>query len=189
MAALPISGLETAVIALMALLAAVAVDSVLRGDSGRERVGDKAKSAARAVPIPRESVDRCPPERGRLVTRRWHMSDVSRNYQARVTGFAPKTEWLYQKVEFDGFRAAECRLLEAKARYDQFFYKKTGKPKPFFESVGVQRVINQARRHLLVVKTNPPTRLTWYFMQPISHRYFADVFAEEGLPVESLFHP
>lgn len=117
------------------------------------------------------------------------MSDVSRNYQARVTGFAPKTEWLYQKVEFDGFRTAECRLLEAKARYDQFFNKRTGEPKPFFMSVGVKRMINQARRHLLVVRTNPPTTLTWFFMQPVSHRYFTRRFAALRFPIESLFQP
>jgi hypothetical protein len=51
------------------------------------------------------------------------MSDSSRDYQARVTGFAPLTEWKFMNIEFDGFRAPECRLQEAKARYDQFFDK------------------------------------------------------------------
>jgi hypothetical protein len=35
---------------------------------------------------------------------------MSRDYQARVTGFAPFTEWKFMNIEFDGFQASECRL-------------------------------------------------------------------------------
>jgi hypothetical protein len=189
MSTIPLSGLEAAAIALMALLTAVAVDSVVRGASDSDGLGDKARSTARTIPIPDESLNRCPADRGRLVTRRWHMSEISREYQARVTGFAPTTEWLFKSIEFDGFRSPECRLQEAKARYDQFFDEKTGQPKAFFESFGVANVLNQARIQSIVVRKSPPAKLTWYFMQPISHQYFAGRFAAENLPIEPLLHP
>lgn len=121
------SHLEQAGLALLALLNAI--EGVVRGladktHSGRDSLeADKAKSnsAARAVPVPDESHAQCPPRRGWLVTRKWHMSEVSRDYQARITGLPPFTEWIFENIEFDGFRAPECRLQEAKAQYDQFF--------------------------------------------------------------------
>ncbi|MEX3955971.1 restriction endonuclease fold toxin 5 domain-containing protein [Trinickia sp. EG282A] len=172
----------------MALLATVAVDSVVRGASDADELGDQAKSIARAIPIPGETVNRCPADQGRLVTRRWRMSEISRAHQARVTGFAPYTEWLFEKIEFDGFRSIECRLQEAKARYDQFFDPKTGYPKAFFEARGVSRMLTQARKQSAVVRNSPPAKLTWYFMQPISHAFFSRQFASETLPIESLLH-
>lgn len=187
------SHLEQAAIAVAALLAAV--DSAVRGIFHRKPSDqdtleqDRAKSASRAKPMPDESAERCPPNRGRLVTRRWHMSPVSREYQARVTGFVPTTEWQFENIEFDGFRSPECRLQEAKARYDQFFDSKTRTPKRFFESFGVERIMSQARTQSRVVDNNPPTKLTWYFMQPISHRYFSGLFEAEALPIVSILHP
>jgi hypothetical protein len=114
---------------------------------------------------------------------------MSRDYQARVTGFAPFTEWKFMNIEFDGFQASECRLQEAKAKYDQFFDSKTGHPKHFFESFGVERILNQARTQSAITKTNPPARLTWYFMQPISFKFFSRLFARENLLIESLLQP
>jgi hypothetical protein len=114
---------------------------------------------------------------------------LSFSNQARVTGFAPFTEWKFMNIEFDGFRAPECRLQEAKARYDQFFDQQTGAPKRFFEIFGLERMLDQARIQSGVVKSNPPSRLTWYFMQPISHRYFSQIFKQENLAIESLLLP
>jgi hypothetical protein len=114
------------------------------------------------------------------------MSEISRAHQARVTGFAPYTEWLFEKIEFDGFRSPECRLQEAKARYDQFFHSKTGQPRQFFKARGVERMLEQARKQCAVAMRNPPAKLTWYFMQPLSHAYFSQLFAEERLAIESL---
>src|SRR6185312_9036190 len=124
-----------------------------------------------------------------VVTRRWHMSQISRDYQARVTGFPPTTEWQFGNIEFDGFRSPECRLEEAKARYDQFFDKHTGLPKRFFVMFGVTRMLSQARVQSMVIKKSPPAKLTWYFMQPISRRYFAEESAAENLPIGSLLYP
>ncbi|NRO99481.1 hypothetical protein GWC77_26755 [Paraburkholderia sp. NMBU_R16] len=117
------------------------------------------------------------------------MSKISREYQARVTGFEPYIEWTFANMEFDGFRSPDCRLQEAKARYDQFFDRKTWLPKRFFEIFGVPRMMRQARNQSAVVRNNPPAKLTWYFMQPISHEYFSGQFELEKLPIESLFHP
>jgi hypothetical protein len=189
------SRLEEAGLALLALLTAVA--SAVRGladkaPSDRDALeSEKAKSnsAARVVPVPYESHAQCPPRRGWLVTRKWHMSPMSRDYQARVTGFAPFTEWKFMNIEFDGFQASECRLQEAKARYDQFFDSKTGDPKRFFNLFGVPRMLNQARKQSAVTKISTPTRLTWYFMQPISHKYFSEIFANERLAIEPVLYP
>ncbi len=41
---------------------------------------------------------------GTLVKRNWNMSEDSRGYQARITGFLPGTEWKY-KNDFDGFKS------------------------------------------------------------------------------------
>ena len=111
------SHLEQAGIALLALL--TAIENVVRDladktHSGRDSLeADKAKSnsAARAVPVPYESHAQCPPRRGWFVTRKWHMSEISRDYQTRVTGLPPFTEWIFENIEFDGFarRNAGCK--------------------------------------------------------------------------------
>jgi hypothetical protein len=92
-------------------------------------------------------------------------------------------------IEFDGFRAPECRLQEAKARYDQFFDRQSGEPKRFFRIFGVPRIFNQARIQSEITAINPPARLTWYFMQPVSHEYFSKAFAHQKLLIESLLNP
>jgi hypothetical protein len=189
------SRLDEAGLALLGLLAAVGgavrglADKALSDRDGFESDKAKSNSAARVVPLPYESHAQCPPRKGWLITRRWHMSKISRDYQARVTGFAPFTEWKFMNKEFDGFQATECHLQEAKASYDQFFDKKTGGPKRFFTIFGVPRMLRQARIQSDIAKTNPPTRLTWYFMQPISHEYFSSVFTEEKLAIEPILYP
>lgn len=189
------SRLEEAGLALLALL--TAVGDAVRGLADRTQAdrdgleSDKAKSnsATRVVPVPYESHAQCPPRRGWLVTRRWHMSQMSRDYQVRVTGFVPFTEWKFMNIEFDGFQTSECRLQEAKARYDQFFDSKSGHPKRFFRAFGVPRMLHQAKIQSEITKINPPARLTWYFMQPISHKYFSKIFINEKFAIESLLYP
>lgn len=117
------------------------------------------------------------------------MSQISRDYQARITGFPPFTEWKFMNIEFDGFQSSECRLQEAKARYDQFFDSQTGDPKRFFEIFGLPRMLNQARIQSGIIKNNPPSWLTWYFMQPISHKYLSEIFVREKLAIDSLLQP
>ena len=106
------------------------------------------------------------------------MSEESRIYQARISGLAPYIEWSFGGADFDGFKSSQCLLLEAKARYDQFFDPEDGQPKWFFEQFGMDRIFDQAERHHLIVQANPPTTCSWHFMQPLSYAYFAPRFRQ-----------
>jgi hypothetical protein len=131
---------------------------------------------------------RCPPDCGTLVERNWFMSADAQAYQARISGFAPGTEWNFGVTDFDGFRSAMCLLLEAKARYDQFFDVK-GQPKFFFALSGAFSIVRQARNQSAVTMESPPARLQWHFMQPLSFAYFSRLFASRGLPIQCLLTP
>lgn len=137
----------------------------------------------------KEACKECPPDKGVLVTRNWNMSPISRAYQARITGFTPYTEWKFGGVDFDGFRSSECLLQEAKAKYDQFFDPEDGQPKFFFRLSGERKIRNQARAQSAVVVASSPSRLNWYFMQPLSYRYFTGAFSGEGLPIRAQLQP
>lgn len=116
------------------------------------------------------------------------MSEVSQAYQARVTGFAPGTEWNFKGTDFDGYKSQACLLMEAKAKYDQFF-DSTAKPKFFFRISGAPKVELQARRQSTVVTSSAPSRLHWHFMQPLSHSYFSKRFAAQFLPIATMLTP
>lgn len=131
---------------------------------------------------------KCPPDCGYLVDRNWHMSEDSRDYQARITGFVPGTEWHFESCDFDGYKSYACLLLEAKAHYDQFFNPE-GEPRTFFKYLGLPKMMKQARSQSAVVWRTPPSRLHWHFKQPISHRYFAKRFAAGPLPIETHLTP
>ena len=122
-----------------------------------------------------ETCAKCPPDCGILVTRNWNMSEISTAYQARITGFAPTTEWNFKGSDFDGFKSEACMLLEAKAKYDQFFTS-SGEIGFFSNFAGFSKIMSQATRQSLIVENSPPTQLHWHFMQPLSYRYFKDKF-------------
>jgi len=124
----------------------------------------------------KEACKQCPPDCGTLVPRNWAMSEESRAYQARISGFAPYTEWSFGGADFDGFKSSQCLLLEAKARYDQFFDEVTGEPEGFFSLFGVKKIILQAKKHNRIVQANPPAFCSWHFMQPLSCAYFSARF-------------
>jgi len=102
------------------------------------------------------------------------MSDKSRDYQGRITGFPYSNaekwsiEWEWLTVEFDGFIADECLLQEAKGDYDQFLDGSIPGATHWFS--GFRTMPVQARRQASVVNANPPTRLTYYFMTPLAFR-------------------
>lgn len=184
----------------IAMRVLVALGLTTAGAAGVDMARKRKEEAddARTAPIARtqaqtrakEKCKGCPPDEGALVTRNWNMSDASRAYQARVTGFAPYTEWNFGGVDFDGFRSSECLLQEAKARYDQFFDPDDGEPRFFFELSGSDRkIVRQAQIQTAVVVANSPSRLNWYFMQPLSYRHFTRRFAEEGVAAATLFQP
>jgi Restriction endonuclease fold toxin 5 len=175
--------------ALPAMAGGAATAGILSLPGDTEQGKSKTQPVTRAVPKQGESCKKCPPDGGSLVTRSWSMSETSSDYQARVTGFAPGTEWSFSGLDFDGFRSAQCLLQEAKARYDQFFDPDDGQPKFFFRLSGARKITQQARIQSAVVASNPPSQLNWYFMQPLSYRYFARLFATEAPIISTLLQP
>ncbi|ATG18390.1 hypothetical protein CO705_00105 [Ralstonia pickettii] len=179
---------------LLALGVTVAGGAAIEQARKRKEEADNARTTpiaqTEAQTKAKEKCKECPPDKGTLVTRRWNMSDVSRAYQARITGFAPYTEWNFGGVDFDGFRSSQCLLQEAKALYDQFFDPEDGEPKFFFRlSGGDTKVLRQAQAQTAIVIANTPARLNWYFMQPLSYRYFTRRFGREGVVATTLLQP
>nr|WP_314544620.1 Tox-REase-5 domain-containing protein [uncultured Massilia sp.] len=153
MAALAVPLLEAAGAALLRALGVAAVagaGAVAVNEAARKKAdaADQAKTApiaqAGTQTQTKDTCSKCPPDCGTLVERKWNMSENSRAYQARITGFAPYTEWNFKATDFDGFKSQACLLLEAKAAYDQFFDSAT-KPKVFFQIGGLRKIVNQAR--------------------------------------------
>jgi hypothetical protein len=130
------------------------------------------------------------------------MSDLSAEYQHYVTNFPIGEEWLFAGTDFDGFAKAQCLLQETKARYDQFFNPKTGKPKFFFligksektpgapnKVPGWKKMLDQATRQSDIVRENQPTSMRWYFMQPLLYGFSTNEFAKRGLSVSTEYKP
>jgi hypothetical protein len=135
---------------------------------------------------------KCPPDSGAMAPVNHSMSDLSARYQQYVTGFPRGMEWKYCAKDFDGFQSPQCLLQEAKAKYDQFFDEETGEPKWFFtwsEKKGFPKMRNQAKEQSDIVMENPPAKLKWYFMQPISWRYATREFARRGFLLTTELKP
>jgi len=164
MAALAVPLVEAAGAALLRLLAPRGVAAA--GAIAANEAAKKAKSGDKAKETPiaeagtqtqrKDTCSKCPPDCGKLVERNWYMSAESRSYQARITGFAPYTEWSFEGADFDGFKSAACLLLEAKAAYDQFF-ESAAKPKRFFLITGLLKIREQAERQNAIVVQSPPS--------------------------------
>ncbi|WP_101505649.1 Tox-REase-5 domain-containing protein [Erwinia sp. B116] len=125
----------------------------------------------------------CPPE-GKvapMVRRCARWSEVTISYQTRICGtfYNPETqqiqEFTYCGVSFDGWKRMLCQFWEAKARYDQFF-REDGTRKQWWK--GYRSAINQARRHQMVATMNIPVKIQWFFMQPLSYKFFSTIFRE-----------
>ncbi|MYM31281.1 hypothetical protein GTP58_23355 [Duganella sp. CY15W] len=197
MAALAVPLVEGAALALLRALGVIAVTGA-GAVAVNEAAKKKAEAAEKAKVAPiaqagtqsktRDACSKCPPDCGTLVTRNWNMSEESRGYQARITGFAPMTEWSFKGSDFDGFKSQACMLLEAKAKYDQFF-NAAGQPKLFFSFTGLPKISAQASRQSLIVETSMPASLHWHFMQPLSYRYFTEVFQDSFFPIATHLTP
>lgn len=197
MAGLAVPLIEGAAVALLRALGVMAVAGA-GAAVVNEAAKKKAESAeqAKAVPIAqagsqtktKDSCLKCPPDCGILVVRSWNMSDESQAYQARITGFFPGTEWSFGGTDFDGFQSQACLLLEAKAKYDQFF-ESAEKPKFFFTYTGLSKILVQAKRQSVIVEMSFPSQLHWHFMQPLSYRYFTGTFQESLLPIATYLTP
>jgi hypothetical protein len=152
--------------------AVVVSDEVKR----RQRAASEAGTGAVAQTASQtrtKTCEKCPPDCGLLVSRNWNMSAAAREYQARVTAFAPGNEWSFGGIDFDGFASADCMLKEAKSRYDQFL---TGgedaelKPKEWFRAFRT-KMLPQAAAQAAVARAAAPSRLTWYFQGPKTYEY------------------
>jgi len=189
MAALAVPVIEGAALALLRALGVVAVTGA-GAAVVNEAAKKKAESAERAKAAPiakagsqtktRDTCSKCPPDCGTLVARNWHMSDEARAYQARISGFTPRTEWDFGGTDFDGFKSQACLLLEAKAGYDQFF-KSEETPKVFFRLTGLTKIKDQAKRQSSIVEASSPAQLHWHFMEPLSYAYFTESFSSSFL--------
>lgn len=197
MAALAVPIIEGAAMALLRALGVVAVAGA-GAAVVNEAAKKKAESAERAKATPiaqagsqtktRDTCSKCPPDCGTLVVRKWNMSEDARAYQARITGFAPRTEWDFGGTDFDGFKSQACLLLEAKARYDQFFVSGQ-QPEFFFNITGRVKIMRQATKQSAVIDASPPAQLHWHFMQPLSHAYFTQAFRAAFLPIITFLTP
>ncbi len=196
MASLAIPAIEAVATRTLVLLgvgaAAGAADEAVRK---RQKEADQAKSSpiARtdAQTKARTKCKECPPDTGVPLNRPtagW--SETSIAYQARIAGLPVGpgfiTEWMFGGVTFDGFDTSQCMLKEAKARYDQFF-NASGAPQKWWE--GDDPILLEASRQSAVAKPMPPVQLHWYFMEPMSYRYFSRAFAKMLLPIESVYRP
>lgn len=196
MAALAIPVIEAAAArALVALGVGAAVGA--DGEAARQR--QKEADEARSTPIARvdaqtkakEKCKECPPDAGAPFNRPtagW--SEATITYQARIGGLPVGpgfiTEWMFSGVTFDGFDTGQCTLKEAKAKYDQFF-DDYGDPQEWWK--GDEPVMAEAARQSAVAKPMPPVQLRWYFMQPMSYRFFSKVFIAMRLPIETVLNP
>ncbi len=196
MAALAIPTIETvAARVLMLLGVGAAAGAVDEAAHKRQKEADQARSTpiarADAQTKAKEKCKECPPDTGAPFNRStagW--SETSIAYQVRIAGLPVGagfiTEWMFGGVSFDGFDSSQCMLKEAKAKYDQFF-NEFGRRKQFWE--GDTAILEQAVSQSAVASPRPPVQLSWYFMEPLSYRYFSKIFAGAMLPIETVFNP
>ncbi|NRR29038.1 hypothetical protein HSX11_02465 [Oxalobacteraceae bacterium] len=196
MGALAIPAIDAVVVRVLALLGAGAVAGIA-DEAVRKRQEDAEK--AKSTPIARteaqtktkEKCKECPPDKGftfNQPTTQW--SETSIAYQARISGLPVGpgfiTEWKFAGIAFDGFDSSQCLLKEAKAKYDQFF-NASGAMQKWWE--GDDDIYSEAIRQSAVAKPMPPVQLHWYFMQPMSYRFFSLAFIKMSLPIVSTYQP
>lgn len=168
------------------LAAGAAGEAALEQARKRQEEADKAKSGAiartEATTKEKEKCKECPPDRGALMPVNHHMSQNSMEYQARITGFPPGMEWLFEGKDFDGFKSGICLLQEAKAEYDQFFNKEGEFLYPFQEKIFVD-MGKQALAQSIIVDRNKPAALTYYFQTAMACRYMKPKLLSLGISV------
>ncbi|MYM26935.1 hypothetical protein GTP58_01190 [Duganella sp. CY15W] len=191
MAAILVPVVEAAAVRVLAwlgvgLVAGAAGEEALKQARKRQEEADKAKVApiarAESTTKEKEKCKECPPDSGALVPVNHHMSENSREYQAKITGFPPGMEWLFAGKDFDGFKSSMCLLQEAKADYDQFFNEK-GKLRYLFQEELFLKMQKQALAQSMIVRSNKPAALTWYFQTPIACNYMRPVLVRMGITV------
>jgi len=162
----------------------------------RRSEADKAKDAPLAKTevdaAAREKCRDCPPLAGHEITKNFKEHKSWMDYQARVTGMRAGplflTEWKYEGREFDGFKAAECLLMDAKAGYDQFFVA-PNQFKYHFQREIMSDMVEKARKQHGVALPRPPVQLRWYFQEPLSYQYMAPLIAQISPTIQIIHLP
>ncbi|AYR24429.1 Tox-REase-5 domain-containing protein [Herbaspirillum rubrisubalbicans] len=155
---------------------------------------------AKSSPLAKAEVDAasrdkcrdCPPLAGELIVKQFQEHKSWMEYQARVTGMPSGplflTEWKYKKREFDGFKPAECLLMEAKAAYDQFFVA-PNKFRYAFQREIMSEMIEKVRKQHEVAMPRPPVQLRWYFQDPLCFQYMAPFIAQISPTIQMVHLP
>lgn len=111
------------------------------------------------------------------------MNRAPREYQARITGFPYDVvdnvwsmEWWWENIWFDGFKAGQCMLQEAKGNFTRMFDEDEN-PEPWF-APRLRKFRDDIARQAAVVNPNPPATLTWYFQTPAMCTALADTLEQ-----------
>ncbi|KVN31711.1 restriction endonuclease fold toxin 5 domain-containing protein [Burkholderia sp. JSH-S8] len=178
-----------------ALLGGTAVAGIgsMRGDTSKMDEQAKTKTESRTTADSTKPCKKCPPEQtGALVRFNHGVNWPAYRYQARVTGFAFDTEscrwsdeWEWLGIDYDGFKANECLLQEAKGNYDQFLDGSIPKSDQFFK--GFRKMREQALKRAVRVKANPPTRLRYYFQGSLTYNKMSALL--RVMSIESEYFP
>jgi len=109
-------------------------------------------------------------------------------------------EWRFSGVDFDGFWAASCTLVEAKYGYRQFLEQDwLGRWQPReivnsqrkhldFMSKAIKGFPTQASQQYDTIKGNtPPAQLSWYFSNEVVRNYVEEQFNDRFLPVPCVY--
>jgi len=195
MAALAVPLIEAVVArVLIALGIGVAADAARRKiakDRGEE--ADKAKSTplAKTEAKAKEKCDTCPIGNGAPYVRNFPVLRPWIEYQVRVCGlpFGPNfiTEWMYNGKVFDGLKAENCSLIDAKGAYDQFF-DEDGKPRRYW-AYNVRVMVLTIREQDLAATPEPPVNLEWFWQEPVSYRFFSQALREVAPRVVHHYQP
>ncbi|HGL6719819.1 restriction endonuclease fold toxin 5 domain-containing protein [Burkholderia contaminans] len=176
-----------------ALLGGAAVAGVASMSGSTAQTKEDAEAKSRTMSDSTKPCKKCPPENsGRKVRNNHGVNWPAYRYQARVTGFAYDTEgcqwseeWEWLGIDFDGFRAEECLLQEAKGNYDQFLDGSIPGSDEFFK--GFPKMMKTVVRRAAPVKANPPTRLRYYFQGRLTYQKMARLLKK--LKIESEYLP
>lgn len=175
---------------------------VIVGDQLSKELENKQEEASRAKSSSiakadasvqsKEKCEACPPMAGVPITKNFKEHRSWMDYQLRITGMPSGpgflTEWLYARREFDGFKPAECLLIETKAGYDQFFNDDEEFDYPFQRGI-MNKMLGQVRDQNDVAVPRPPVQLRWYFMEPSSYAYMRPLILRISPTIQVVYEP
>ncbi|MBD2794187.1 hypothetical protein ID852_19870 [Xenorhabdus sp. 42] len=149
---------------------------------GKEKAKSRLEEITKSGTLTRsmEKCKSCPASSGMSkIEHRNFGNIINLQYQVYITqatsGPGWVVEWEYLTVSFDGFQKEFCLLQETKGAYDQFFIDENTVQK-FYS--GIKGTVQQAHVQDNIVCLTPPNKLAWYFMEPLSFKYFYKIFRQ-----------